>query len=1042
MLKKLHGLRRLSGVVSLLESLCCGTLAAALMLIWFSLSGTSSAAIISLVTAVTIAGAFNAMLQTFFADLLQKPGIRIVTRILSLMIIPVSLPVAATLLNETLELTTGTQSVFSTIAVIFVLLPPALVLCACLAPVALLMSEEQRHSRVFSLFSFTCGLSGPLIVTSMGLSTYPGTAGLCLLVAIPSGLFCLGHTESMKSKTAADSGIRFRSGTAATLYLLCCGILFVALFQISQYLVAADPLTNLIGLSLAMAAAMTCSRCAYRTIPAGIVMLLLCGALLVMVRSFDSLSMMLLSGRSAGNGFSVLLSRIITIATVLFPAAAAFGLFLRTPSVCNACIAPVLTTGVLSGLMLLSAGLSPWQLIAAFPLLIIPYLVSGFQRIISRGSLRTAAAFALTGLLSLSIVILPAPDTASSTRVAFSARTHLAAARGFTPALLTVTDPARLIRSVTANLAQYSVWNQSGHIREFRTNGQSPAYLSLSPDISPQPAQEILPVITALCNHPLASQIIIAGDDSGAGLRTATAFPVRSITAIRTDKALTSLVTAECRSAGQESPFEDERVRLIHAPPTMALRSLPRNTFDAAVINVGPDFPSRLSEYLSSESCRLLDNALKDDGVLVFRFHSSRSGAETIRRAIGTLQTVFDQAGAIQLTPDETLFLASNHEGGLISPQFFSNLQKQHVRAQLNSAGWDWASISVLALLDANDPIGIFSENPVPTAISCSEPWMLTGYPLERIAARDLKLELRRELAPHQMQVASAVSVGDDHREAQRRLASLAQQREILAGLPDQPWTYRKSLRMEMQRSPRPPLEEFSDGRIQQRTHPLDQLRQDYFIQLGKALNSVRSGDPAMRDSIHRLAKYAASGEPLLSHFAHYEIVRLYELAGHPDPADELQHRLHLAFAAEETDASVRTTIAALEQLNQQPQLLAQQTVRFDQMNSLLQELIERWEARTRWDPVSADRVQADIDESVRVCQQALDHLELLSAELKLDEDRMQLRRQYINQALIVPLRNYREQVVRHQTAGTQTPAKADGQLPALVQPSDILSTN
>ncbi len=1042
MLTKLPALRRLAGPVSLLESFCCGALTAALLLVWLSLCGTSSAAVIALVTAGTIATAALALLQLAASTMLQRSAIRILNRVLVLAIIPLSLPVTAMLLNETLALSAGAFAGSSATALTLAMLPSAVVLCICLTPVALLMSEDRRSGRISEPVSFTCGLTVPLVVSASGISTSTGTTALCLFVAVWSGLSRLMHPENVRTPAPTLAQWPFGNSVTPILHTLGCGVLAGALFQISQFLVAADVMMNLLAIGLVLTAVATCSRFRHRATLTAVMLLLLCGALTPAVRNFESLSIMLIPGSPDSGSLNTLLHGVLTIAAVLLPAAAGFGLLLSNQSLPGTFRMAILSTGVLCGLILLSSGISPWHLLATFPLLTIPQLSTALRKIISRPHLQMGSATATAAAFTVSLALLPAPNTAHSTRVAFSPRTQLAAARGFAPALFPVTDPARLITSSSTNLAEYSVWNQSGHIREFRTNGRSPAYISLHTDTSPQPAQEILPIITALCNHPLASQIVIAGDDSSAGLRTASTFPVRSITAIRTDSALTALVRSELTGAGQRSPFEDERVRLIHAPPAIALRRLAPRSFDAAVINTGPDSSSRLGEYLSVESCQLLNNALSTDGLLVFRLHSSRIGAETILRSISTLRAVFHQAGAIQLTPDEVLLLASNRSSGLISEHFFRNLQKQHVRAELSSAGWDWSSISVLALLDANDPIGMFSESPMPVPICSHEPWMLTGYQLERMSARDLKQELREDLAPHQMQIASAVSVGDDHREAQRRLASLAQQKEILAGLPDQPWTYRKSLRMEMQRSPRPPLEEFADGRMQRRTHPLDQLRQDYFVQLGKALDSVRSDASSVQQTIQGLEEFADSGEPLLARFAHHEIVRLYELAGHPDPASELRHRLHLAFSADETDASVRTTVAALAQLNEQPELLSQQTVRFDQMNSLLQELIERWEARTRWDPVSAERVQADIDETVRVCQQALDHLENLAADLKMNDRLMPLRRQYMNQALIVPLRNYRQQVLRHQTAGTRPSDRADGELPALVQPQEILSTN
>jgi hypothetical protein len=175
---------------------------------------------------------------------------------------------------------------------------------------------------------------------------------------------------------------------------------------------------------------------------------------------------------------------------------------------------------------------------------------------------------------------------------------------------------------------------------------------------------------------------------------------------------------------------------------------------------------------------------------------------------------------------------------------------------------------------------------------------------------------------------------------------------EILAGMPDQPWTYRKSLRMEMQRSPRPPVEKVEGGKIIRSTHPLDQVRQDYFITLGEALQTVQYAPQQSLEAVRKLSRLSAGGEPLLGWFSHYEIVRLYELLQRPDLADELRHRLHLVFYASPGDASVRPAISALQMLVEQPQLVPDPAARYDLLNAVLQKLIERWEARTAWSRV------------------------------------------------------------------------------------------
>jgi hypothetical protein len=287
--------------------------------------------------------------------------------------------------------------------------------------------------------------------------------------------------------------------------------------------------------------------------------------------------------------------------------------------------------------------------------------------------------------------------------------------------------------------------------------------------------------------------------------------------------------------------------------------------------------------------------------------------------------------------------------------------------------------------------------------------------------------------------------VTEDNEEVKRRLTALAQQTEILAGMPDQPWTYRKSLRMEMQRSPRPPLEVIEDGEVVKTAHPLDAFSRDYFQTLGNSLAALSNASSPTSEAIEPLERFTETPEPLLSHFAHYEIIRLHELAKHPAPADEFRHRLHIVFYTSPSDASVRPVISALEQLVNQPTLIADSTERYDTLNSLVQKLIERWEARTAWEPRSATRVQNDVDQSVRITNLALDQMEVLASDASVPGTDFLRRRRYINAALIGPLRDYRDQVLAHRRK-TEIPAEPNSEdpndMPLLLNSEATLHSN
>ena len=639
---------------------------------------------------------------------------------------------------------------------------------------------------------------------------------------------------------------------------------------------------------------------------------------------------------------------------------------------------------------------------------------------------------------------LGTPESAPLSRLMFSERTRIALQREVAPELISQSAPGRLLEAQATSVGEVAVWKLSGNIVEFRRNGIAQGAASSSPEITPQPPQDVLPLILALCNHPQPGNVLLLGDDSGAALRSCTHFPILHITAVRQDEHITKLAAAHIWRHGTQNPADDNRVRITHQPIELAVRRTRPASMDAIVCNGPPASSIAAAALCTQEFYTAVRSALTSNGVFAQRFRSSDFGPEPLRQCLATLSHVFPASGAIQTVPGEIVLLATTSDKGLISPGMLDRLQKDHVRTELAMCGWDWAQVAVLPLADAADPVGLFSHTPRPACLSVASAQIALNWPLEASRNADKARELREAFAPWQKQLASALPVTEAHHEAKRRLSSLAQQIEILAGMPDQPWTYRRSLRMEMQQHPRPPLEKVENGRIIRISHPLDQQRQEYFQSLGNALMAAARNEQNALGLVRRLISFARSGDPLMGHFSHYEIVRLHELLRHPAPAEELQHRLHIVFFANPSDASVRPVISALDQLVRQPELISQPAERFDQLNALLQKLIERWEARTAWEPKSATRVQNDVDQSVRVSNLALDQMQELANTVGVSSHDFQNRRRYINQALIVPLRDYRDQVLAHRMKNT--PAAADGEdpddQPLLIPATQPLTTN
>lgn len=637
----------------------------------------------------------------------------------------------------------------------------------------------------------------------------------------------------------------------------------------------------------------------------------------------------------------------------------------------------------------------------------------------------TMRRLAVTAAVAMAILpaIIPMADEYRASSLLFSPRTVAAIQRGVSKDLIEQSDANRLVERIQSQSGHLSVWRRAGHVYEFQRDGIALGRVSTDTSITPQPPEEILPAIMALVSHPQPGRILIMGDDTGVCLRTSTHFPVQEIVALRGSEIVTSLARRYTWNQQEAPADQDARVKLMYLPLMLALRDRSLKSFDVIVAAM-PQFAGTSSSFqYTSEFYESVRDRLTSTGVFCQRLKQSDIGPQPIKQVMASLMEQFEHVGVIQTIPGDLVLLATNSDKGLVDPQIMTRLQRDHVKQEIATTGMDWSQVAVLPLMDANDPIGMFSNEQPPRAISIGNGGFSLCQPIESIRKSNKGDELRTAFGPHQVQLISAVDNSDDSKEAQRRLSSLQQQLEILAGMPDQPWTYRKSLRMEMQRDPRAPVDVVKDGQIVKRAHPLDDLRKDYFVSLGNALqlvaesalsNELSANKTQIVSTIDALSRFTNACEPLMSHFAHYEIIRLHELAGLQSFDEELKHRLHIVFFSTPSDASVRPVISALEQLVDHPELISSDVERYDLLNSLIQKLIERWEARTAWEPKSALRVQNDVEKSVRVVNLAMDQMEKVAAVSDVANSEFLRRRRYITAALISPLRDYRDQVLAH----------------------------
>ena len=1038
-------------------AMAAGTIVAQLAIGWLSLCGTSPISITALMVGFTAGVTASRWLgDSLPVHIVRRNRINVSALALTpaLLLLSWLLP---ELLSSTLLAGCETVGTGSSFQAMLALLFPSAIVATMTALAGIFFQSITPVAGGTWIRSFLTGGLGFSLTTLLCLFAWP-------LALIPTctvlGAFAFYTVFKLSTATTANTPKTPRTTENSPdwlvpLHFTTVGILSVAVAQIMNHLVAITVPVLVIAAGITSVATLTLSSATAERLlrVKGMNAIALCIPALLPV----------LFGRLAEVNLNISSANSSAVLTILFQATECA--FLATALLMPAVLASrrevrpsggrieiqAITLGMVFGLVSIGRGLSP---MLALTLGLLLHALGLFLQIRSANSdtvwhlqikQRTFKMRASTSMLLIPLLtLLGSFDTVRTSSFIFSTRTQAAIERGVDQDLIAQSDANRLMKTATGPTGEFSVWKRAGNVVEFLRNGVSLGKVSTNTNVSPQPAEEILPAIMALVSHPRPSRVLVLGDDTGACLRSCSHFPVQEIVAIRSDVSLTDLAH-EFTWGGQDIPVDkDERVRILHVPQIVALKDRSLKSFDVVVASA--DMAQRLSgiaqftvEFYAAARLRM-----NSESVFCQRFRQHELGPEPVKQSMATMLQVFSHVGAVQTVPGEILLFATDSSSGLVNPEILSRLQREHVQQEIATTGWDWSQVAVLPLVDARDPIGIFNHERPPRAISISHGGFAMQLPFHTAKAGSRSEEIRVAFGPHQMQLLAGIPEGDDHAEVQRRLNALSQQQEILAGMPDQPWTYRKSLRMEMQRSPRPPQEIIQAGHVVKTSHPLDIFGRDYFVALGDAISAATQQLPA-NEKIAELERFTTSPEPLLSHFAHYEIVRLHELTNHPDPASEFQHRLHTVFFTTSTDASVRPVMAAIEQLVHQPELVKADADRYDMLNSLVQKLIERWEARTNWEPKSAVRVQHDVDQSIRVTNLALDQMEQQAYAANVSQADFLCRRRYINAALISPLRDYRDQVLSHRIK-SEKPVENDSEdpndTPLMLNTDSDLSTN
>lgn len=728
----------------------------------------------------------------------------------------------------------------------------------------------------------------------------------------------------------------------------------------------------------------------------------------------------------------------------------------------QATVVPAVVLGICLGLITATAGLSvALQMSIAACLLALPLVlqtkrsvstttdaaVENEQDTVTACRIPPVAASAVM-FASLLLAMLTSIDSAETSQRLFSARTANGLRLGLSIDVVDQSHCTRLLDQQAGATGDLTVWQASANLIELRRNGIPAGTVSTNEMTTPQPLAETLTAVLPLVMHPAPQHVLVLGDDSGVCTRVCCNSPIPFVEVVRDDFAVSELFAKYAWSDLDVSPMDDERVTMRNETVATAIRDQRSggDLFDVVIAASPNPVTLQCQEQLTTQFYGNVKAQLAPRGIFCQRITQHDLGSQPILRILSSLSTVFERVVVVQISAGEMAMIAGLDKDSLLDSHVLDRLQRTHVTRELSRSGWDWSQVAALPVVDTSDPVGIYEHVPQSTPVSAESGYFALSLALESARWGNKPAELQQTFAPHQQRLADAAPRSDAYREYAIRYSAVVQQMEILSTFHDQPWAYRKSLKTEMMRNPRPAVEKIVDGGIKQIGDPRDEYRKDYMISLGKALQQAAEGfvDPLV---LKELAAFTTVYEPLLSFFAHYELIRVHEATSHPGPALELRYRLHTIFFADGRDYSIRQIIAAMNQIVDSPELLPTPEARFDHLNAMLQELVRRWEGRRSYTPRSARQTQQEVDDCVKTANKAMDEMEKLTDSVDMSRRQFLARRKFITKALISPLRTYGEQVLAHRIKtepplDTINPWDNEDELPMLLKTPDSVTTN
>ncbi|RMG42018.1 MAG: hypothetical protein D6725_00310, partial [Planctomycetota bacterium] len=516
----------------------------------------------------------------------------------------------------------------------------------------------------------------------------------------------------------------------------------------------------------------------------------------------------------------------------------------------------------------------------------------------------------------------------------------------------------------------YTVWRQRGWQRSVRRNGVPLGTFSTAPRCCPQSSADTLLAVLPLSLLERVETVGVIGGGGVGTLSAVSAFPVPELVLYEPDAELVEWLRNSRGGSGGGatcSPatlLRDSRLQ-VRCQGSWAATAVP-GRFDVLVCCEDATADWTATGILSSSFYVRAAAALKPGGIYCGRLTYVDWDVRSLASYVAAVRRGFRHVALVEPAPGMFLVLASNAADGFGRGNWLARLRRPHVRAVLGDAGWDWANVTQLPMVEAADVLNAAGDarsepcRPVQTVLAARLPRVILswGGKMEAIVQ---KLTVRAKTT------AIWLRDGDTDPQLQRRLRELRRRGELLADAEDRYWIYRKTLKRMLLDEPQTVIRTVS-GTVRRELHPDDRRRMQYLEALGDA---ARREHPSA-GQIRRVLSFARPFDPLVSLFAEAEAAMLWKRADPRSPRDELACWLHVAFFTSPRDVSVRPITEALRLLCEHPGGPAEGSARVDAVNGLLQLLHERWQLRDRRPTAAPEIALSDATESLMRAEQAV----------------------------------------------------------------------